>query len=335
MKKNIVIVDVDADFKNLVRRVKVPAGGYVSLEYYYDVDDATFAELEKSNVLFSQFGDRSVLDVLGGAAPFDGISTGQASLAKKLIDKYEDKNGHSSKMKDVFASVGGAERVLRICHTVDLFRRGLDGVKMFCRSFYLNPETLEQTDACAAPRPIPDIAPDAKPVETTQRLFDFLAIRKSMSQRAENIITYSVQVLSPMKDFDQTMRTIAADLDFNDAFRTVKDWLDGKRGSGELVVKDKDEIGLFLMNYGEKRNPRSSTDGVVRFKNRVVSGNPLGDRSDIFLDGKRLTVRKSQALTLFSIVPHATRRYQYALSESVSEQAFIEFAAHMLDGCRW
>ena len=335
MKKNIVIVDVDVDFKNLVRRVRVPAGGYVSLEYYYDVDDAVFAELEKTNMLFSQFGDRSVLDVLGGAEPFDGISTGQASLAKKLIDKYRDKNGHSSKMKDVFASVGGVERVLRICHTVDLFRRGLDGVRMFCRSFYLNPETLEQTDACAAPRPIPDIALDAKPVETTQRLFDFLALRGNMHQKVDTSINYKVQVLSPTRDFDQTMRTIAADLSFEDAFRTVKDWLNGKRGSGELVVKDQNEIGLFLMNYGEKRNPRSSTDGVVRFKSRVVSGDPLGDRSDIFLDGKRLTVRKSQALTLFSIVPHATRRYQYALSESASESAFIEFAAHMLDGCRW
>ena len=166
MKKNIVIVDVDVDFKKLVRRVTVPGGGYVSLEYYYDVDDAAFAELEKSNMLFSQFGDRSVLDVLGDAKPFDGISTGQASLAKKQIDGQEDKDGHSSKMKDVFASIGGAERVLRICHTIDLFRRGADGVRMFCRSFYLDPETLEQTDACAAPRPIPDLAPDAKQVET-------------------------------------------------------------------------------------------------------------------------------------------------------------------------
>ena len=76
MKKNIIIVDVDVDFKKLVRRVRVPAGGYVSLEYYYDVDDAAFAELEKTNMLFSQFGDRSVLDVLGGVEPFDGISTG-------------------------------------------------------------------------------------------------------------------------------------------------------------------------------------------------------------------------------------------------------------------
>ena len=299
--KNIVIVDVDVDFKKLVRRVKVPAGGFVSLEYYYDVDDAAFAELEKTNMLFSQFGDRSVLDVLGGAAPFDGISTGQASLAKKLIDGREDRNGHSSKMKDVFASIGGAERVLRICHTVDLFRRGPDGVKMFCRSFYLNPETLEQTDACAAPRPIPDIAPGAEPVETTQRLFDFLALRGNMHQKVDTSLSYKVEVLSPMRDFDQTTKTIAADLSFDDAFQTAKDWLNGKRKSGELVIKD--EIGLFLMNYGEKRNPRSRTDGVVRFKNRVVSGDPLGDRSDIFLDGKRLTVRKSQALTLFSIIP--------------------------------
>lgn len=143
MKKNIVIVDVDVDFKKLVSRVKSPFGGYVSLEYYYDVDDEAFAELEKSNVLFSQFGDRSVLDVLGGARPFDGISTGQASLAKKLIDGQEDRDGHSSKMKDVFASAGGAMRVLRICHTVNLFRQDGGGVRMFCRSFYLDPETLE------------------------------------------------------------------------------------------------------------------------------------------------------------------------------------------------
>lgn len=317
MKKNIVIVDVDVDFKKLVRRVKVPGGGYVSLEYYYDVDDATFAELEKTNTLFSQFGDRSVLDVLDGAEPFDGISTGQASLAKKLIDGREDRNGHSSKMKDVFASVGGAERVLRICHTIDLFRRGVDGVKMFCRSFYLNPETLEQTDACAAPRPIPDLAPDAKPVETTKRLFDFLAIRKSMSQKVETITTYSVQVLSPTRDFDQTMKTIADGLDFEEAFQTAKDWLDGKRKSGELVIKD--EIGVFANNYGDNRKPRYSTDGIMQFRNMRVSGDPFGDRSDVFLDGKRLTVRKSQALTLFSIVPQTTRHYQYALSESASE----------------
>ena len=192
MKKNIVIVDVDVDFKKLVRRVKVPAGGYVSLEYYYDVDDTAFAELEKTNMLFSQFGDRSVLDVLGGMEPFDGISTGQASLAKRLIDGREDRNGHSSKMKDVFASIGGAERVLRICHTVDLFQRSVDGVRMFCRSFYLNPETLEQTDACAAPRPIPDLAPDAKQVETTKRLFDFLALRGNMHQKVDTSINYKV-----------------------------------------------------------------------------------------------------------------------------------------------
>ena len=53
MKKNIVIVDVDVDFKKLVKRVKSPFGGYVSLEYYYEVDDSTFAELEKSSVVFS------------------------------------------------------------------------------------------------------------------------------------------------------------------------------------------------------------------------------------------------------------------------------------------
>lgn len=66
MKKNIVIIDVDVDFKKPVSRVKSPFGGYVSLEYYYDVDDEAFTELKKSNVLFSQFGDRSVLDVLDG-----------------------------------------------------------------------------------------------------------------------------------------------------------------------------------------------------------------------------------------------------------------------------
>ena len=301
MKKNIVIVDVDVDFKKLVRRVKVPAGGYVSLEYYYDVDDAAFAELEKTNMLFSQFGDRSVLDVLGGMEPFDGISTGQASLAKKLIDGREDRNGHSSKMKDVFASIGGAERVLRICHTVDLFQRGVDGVRMFCRSFYLNPETLEQTDACAAPRPIPDLAPDAKQVETTKRLFDFLALRGNMHQKVDTSLSYNVKVLSPTRDFDQTMKTIADGLDFEEAFQTAKDWLNGKRKSGELVIKD--EIGVFANNYGDKRKPSRSTDGIMRFKDMHVSDDPLGDRSDVFLDGKRLTVRKSQALTLFSIVP--------------------------------
>ena len=142
MKKNIVIVDVDVDFKKLVKRVKSPFGGYVSLEYYYEVDDSAFAELEKSSVLFSQFGDRSVLDVLGDAKPFDGISTGQASLAKRRIDGQEDKDGHSSKMKDVFASAGGAYRVLRICHTIDLFRQDGGGVRMFCRSFYLVPVSL-------------------------------------------------------------------------------------------------------------------------------------------------------------------------------------------------
>ena len=331
MKKNIVIVDVDVDFKKLVRRVKSPFGGYVSLEYYYEVDDAAFAELEKSSVLFSQFGDRSVLDILGDAKPFDGISTGQASLAKKRIDGQEDKDGHSSKMKDVFASIGGAERVLRICHTIDLFRQDGGGVRMFCRSFYLNPETLEQTDACAAPRPIPDLAPDAKPVETTQRLFDFLAIRKNMHQKAETIITYSVDVLSPMKDFDRSMRTIATDLSFEEAFQMAKDWLKSKRKSGELVVKD--EIGVFATNYGDKRKPRASTDGIMRFKDMRISGNPHGDKSDVVFDGKRLTVRKSQALTVFSIIPSVTHLKQYMLSESESEAAFIKFAAHMLDGC--
>lgn len=182
--KNIIVVDVDVDFKKLVRRVKSPFGGYVSLEYYYKVDDEAFAELEKSSVLFSQFGDRSVLDVLESMKPFDGISTGQASLAKKLIDGREDKDGHSSKMKDVFASVGGADRVLRICHTMDLFRQDGGGVRMFCRSFYLDPDTLEQTNACVGPGLIPEIAPGAKPVETMQRLFDFLALRKNMHQKA-------------------------------------------------------------------------------------------------------------------------------------------------------
>lgn len=333
MKKNIVIVDVDVDFKKLVRRVKVPGGGYVSLEYYYDVDDATFAELEKTNTLFSQFGDRSVLDILDGAEPFDGISTGQASLAKKRIDGQEDKDGHSSKMKDVFASIGGAERVLRICHTIDLFRRGVDGVKMFCRSFYLNPETLEQTDACAVPRPIPDLAADAKPVETAQRLFDFLALRKNMHQKAETSIAYRVEVLSPTRDFDLSMRTIATDLSFEEAFQTAKDWLNSKRKSGELVIKN--EIGVFATNYGDKRKPRVRTEGIMQFKDMRASGNPLGDKSDVVLDGKRLTVRKSQALTLFSVVPSVTHVNQYILSESESESAFIEFAAHMLDGCRW
>ena len=301
MKKNIVIVDVDVDFKKLVKRVKSPFGGYVSLEYYYEVDDSTFAELEKSSVLFSQFGDRSVLDILGDAKPFDGISTGQASLAKKRIDEQEDKDGHSSKMKDVFASIGGAERVLRICHTIDLFRQDYGGVRMFCRSFYLNPETLEQTNACVGPGLIPEITPDEKPVETTQRLFDFLAIRKNMHQKVETSITYSVDVLSPMRDFDLSMRTIATDLSFEEAFQMAKDWLKSKRKSGELVVKD--EIGVFATNYGDKRKPRAKTEGVMRFKDMRVSGNPHGDKSDVILDGKRLTVRKSQALTVFSIVP--------------------------------
>ena len=301
MKKNIVIVDVDVDFKKLVKRVKSPFGGYVSLEYYYEVDDSTFAELEKSSVLFSQFGDRSVLDILGDTKPFDGISTGQASLAKKRIDGQEDKDGHSSKMKDVFASIGGVECVLRICHTIDLFRQDDGGVRMFCRSFYIDPETLEQTDAFAAPKPIPDLATDAKPVEPTQRLFDFLAIRKNMHQKVETSITYSVDVLFPMKDFDLSMRTIATDLSFEEAFQMAKDWLKSKRKSGELVVKD--EIGVFATNYGNKRKPRARTEGVMRFKDMRASGNPHGDKSDVVLDGKRLTVRKSQTLTVFSMVP--------------------------------
>lgn len=92
---------------------------------------------------------------------------------------------------------------------------------------------------------------------------------------------------------------------------------------------------MFANNYGDNRKPRYSTDGIMQFRNMRVSGDPFGDCSDVFLDGKRLTVRKSQALTLFSIVPQTARRYQYALSESEFESAFIEFAAHMLDGCRW
>ena len=60
---------------------------------------------------------------------------------------------------------------------------------------------------------------------------------------------------------------------------------------------------MFANNYGDKRKPSHSTDGIMRFKDMHVSDDPLGDRSDVFLDGKRLTVRKSQALTLFSIVP--------------------------------
>ena len=202
---------------------------------------------------------------------------------------------------------------------------------MFCRSFYLDPETLEQTDACAAPRPIPDLAADAKPVETAQRLFDFLTLRKDMHQQAETSITYRVEVLSPTRDFDLSMRTIAAGLGFEEAFQTAKDWLKSKHKSGELVVKD--EIGVFAKNYGDKRKPRARTEGVMQFKDTRASGNPLGDKSDVILDGKRLTVRKSQALTAFSIVPQTTQRYQYMLSESESEAAFIEFAAHMLDGC--
>lgn len=73
----------------------------------------------------------------------------------------------------------------------------------------------------------------------------------------------------------------------------------------------------------------------MRFKDMRASGNPLGDKSDVVLDGKKLTVRKSQALTLFSVVPSMTHVNQYILSESESESAFIEFAAHMLDGCCW
>ena len=42
-------------------------------------------------------------------------------------------------------------------------------------------------------------------------------------------------------------------------------------------------------------------------------------KSDVVLDGKRLTVRKSQALTLFSVVPSVTHVNQYILSESASE----------------
>lgn len=290
MKKNIVVIDADVDFKKLVSNVKSPLGGYVSLEYYYEVDDAAFAELEKSSVLFSQFGDRSVLDVLGDAKPFDGISTGQASLAKKQIDGSADKPGHSSKMKDVFAadSVG---RALRICHTLNLFRKDGDGVRMFCRSFYLDPETLDQTDACVGPGPIPEVAPGAKPVETMQRLFDFLALRKNMHQKAETSITYRVEILSPTRDFDMSMKTIAANLDFEEAFQTAKDWLKGKRESGELVMKS--DIGVFATNYGDKRKPRAKTEGVMRFRDRQASGDPLGDRSDVVLDGKKLTVRKS------------------------------------------
>lgn len=194
-------------------------------------------------------------------------------------------------MKDVFASAGGAERVLRICHTVNLFRQDGGGVRMFCRSFYLDPETLEQTDACAGPGPIPAVAPDAKPVETARRLFDFLALRKNMHQKAETSVTYRVEVLSPTRDFDLSTKTIASDLDFEEAFQTAKDWLKSKRASGELVVKD--EIGVFATNYGDKRKPRSGAEGVMRFKDLRASGNPLGDKSDVVLDGKRLTVRKS------------------------------------------
>ena len=97
------------------------------------------------------------------------------------------------------------------------------------------------------------------------------------------------------------MKTIADGLDFEEAFQTAKDWLNGKRKSGELVIKD--EIGVFANNYGDKRKPSRSTDGIMRFKDMHVSDDPFGDRSDVFLDGKRLTVRKSQAITLFSIVP--------------------------------
>ena len=154
-----------------------------------------------------------------------------------------------------------------------------------------------------------------------------------MHQKAETSITYRVEVLSPTRDFDLSTKTIAADLDFEDAFQTAKDWLKSKRASGELVVKD--EIGVFATNYGDKRKPRARTEGVMRFKDLRASGDPLGDKSDVILDGKRLTVRKSQALTLFSIVPSVTHVNQYVLSESESESAFIEFAAHMLDGCGW
>ena len=159
----------------------------------------------------------------------------------------------------------------------------------FCT--YTDGYLSEQTDAFAAPRPIPDLAPGTKPVETMQRLFDFLALRGNMHQKVGTSVNYKVEVLSPMRDFDQTMQTIAVGLDFEEALQTAKDWLNGKRKSGEIVIKD--EIGVFAKNNGDKRNPRYSTDGIMRFRNNHVSDDPLGDRSDVILDGKRLTVRKS------------------------------------------
>ena len=44
--KNIVIVDVDVDYNTLLDRMKNPAGGFVSLEYFFDADDELFAELD-------------------------------------------------------------------------------------------------------------------------------------------------------------------------------------------------------------------------------------------------------------------------------------------------
>lgn len=324
--KNIVIVDVDVDYNTLLDRMKNPAGGFVSLEYFFDADDQLFAELEKLDVLYSQAGGPCVVESLMGKAPFDGVSTGNASLAKAKLDGQPSRDGHSRKIRDAVAARGGADRILRICHTQNLFRKERDCVRMFCRSMYVDPATLEQTP-CRDVQSIPPLPPDAR-VFGREPLFDFLAMRKRISQRAETTNFYRVLTLAPRRDYETDFyRPMEQEFpDFDSAWKAATQWLLGKNRSGELQL-DNEVLKVHATNVGEGRKPKVKTEALAMFRNRTVEDPRTSPQSVVVLDGAKLVVRYSQPVALFVIQPGTHRKLQYQLSES----EYVESAARMLE----
>jgi len=330
--KNIVIIDLDVRFSNLIRNMRNEDGGFVSLEYYYDVDDGRFAQLENLDLFYSTEDEPTVFGVLAGLKPFDGISTGAVSLAKTQLDKNPNVPGHSRKMRETLG-IAEPDRTLRICHTVNLFRQNAGVLKMYCRSFYVDPDTLEHETANPGPGTPPPLEAksddlDAGPGDIRD-LFDFLAIRKQFRQKTTK--NYRLDVLTPMQDYDMfTVKTLGTNLDFDRAFKMATDWLNEKRDSGELDY-DRSSLRVTALNYGKDRKPRQSTDGVIAFINMRVSDSfePGVDQALATLDGKTLPVRKSQPLRIFSIVPTTDNPYR------LCESTYIDFLAHMLDDCRW
>jgi len=326
MNKNIVVIDVDVEFRMLLGNMS-RSSGYVTTEYYYEVDDKTFDELGRTDVFYSESeGDRTVLDILGTIKPFDGISSGNASLARKDLD-IDGRDGHARKMHDAFAKVGDVGRVLRICHTKNLFQQSAGCIRMFCRSFYVDPVTLEQTIANPGPKPpVTPLVPLASKPDHS-RLFEFLAVRKEFHQTADVAVTYTLKVLAPTRDYDTTtMTTVVQGSGFDEARNRAVEWVKDALTSGELAI-DRSILKVVGREYGNNR--KHMYEGAVVFIDRKTTqafGSGL-DQVTIAFAGKKLPVRKSQPLSLFKIIPVTARNSQYRLAES----EMIEFWAHMLD----